>query len=65
MAKKDKTKDVLIKTTAVNKNFNYQKNAVTLGFTLRIDNSSELRDFKACMQEAIKDIDELLKEMKN
>jgi len=34
-------------------------------FNLPIDTSSELTSFKSCLEEAIKDINEILKGMKN
>lgn len=58
-------KSVLQKFVVERKEFSYQKDTASLKFTLRVDNSSELRDFRDCMIEAIKDIDELLKGMKN
>ena len=45
--------------------FSYNKNGTNLSFTLRVDNSSELKSFKVCLEEAIKDIEEILKGMKN
>ena len=62
MANKD---DLLIKSVISKKDFSYQKGECSLGFTLKVDNSSELRDFRFCLEQAIKDIDEILEGMKN
>lgn len=59
------SKNILTKSLVTRKEFSYIKDKVELKFTLRIDNSSELRPFKECLQEAIKDIDEILEGMKN
>lgn len=58
-------KNLLIKSVISRKEFSYSKKGCNLNFNLRIDNSSELKAFKDCMTEAIKDIDEILKGMKN
>lgn len=58
-------KSLLQKTVIERKEFSYQKDTASLRFTLRVDNSSEIRDFRECMLEAIKDMDETLKGMKN
>ncbi len=58
-------KDILTKSIIGRKDFSYSKKGCNLRFNLRIDNSSELRPFKSCMEEAIKDIDEILEGMKN
>lgn len=58
-------KSVLSKTVIERKEFAYQKDTASLKFTLRVDNSSEIRDFRECMIEAVKDLDEILKGMKN
>lgn len=44
--------------------FSYRKGATTLDFTLGLD-GNELMDFKECLEEAIKDIDEIQREGKN
>lgn len=59
------SKNILTKSLVTRKEFSYIKDKVELKFTLRIDNSSELRPFKECLQEAIKDIDEILEGIKN
>ena len=41
--------------------FDYSKGISTLNFVLNIDKKN-LKDFKECLLEAIKDIDELLEE---
>lgn len=58
-------KDLITKNIINRKEFNYSKKGVNLSFTLRIDNSSELRPFKECMEEAVKDLDEIIKSLKN
>lgn len=55
----------LIKSLISRKEFTYSKKGVSLNFNLRTDNSSELKAFKDCLLEALKDIDEILKGMKN
>lgn len=59
------SKNILTKSLVTRKEFSYIKDKVELKFTLRIDNSSELRPFKECLQEATKDIDEILEGIKN
>ena len=45
-----------------NKNFAFSKEKVKLNFTLRIDITSELQDFKELLEQAIIDVDkELIK----
>ena len=58
-------KNLLQKSISLKRTFNYKKGECTLNFELKVDNSSELRNFKSCLEEAIKDIDETLKGMKN
>jgi hypothetical protein len=58
-------KDSLTKLIIDRKDFSYIKGPSSLKFNLRIDNSSELKPFKSCLEEAIKDIDEILKGMRN
>lgn len=58
-------KDILKKTIVTRKDFSYEHKGVSLKFNLPIDNSSELNKFRSCLSEAIKDIDEILKGMKN
>ena len=58
-------KNTLTKSLISRKEFTYTKNKVNLTFTLRVDNSSELKPFKSCLEAAVKDIDEILKGMKN
>lgn len=59
------SKKFLVKNIISKKEFSFSKGNCTLSFTLRVDNSSELKDFKSCLEEAIKDIEEILKGMKN
>lgn len=54
-----------IKDITPKKEFRYEKDEITLSFTLRVDNSSELRSFKSLLEEAIKDINSIVKGMKN
>ncbi len=55
----------LIKSLIRRQEFSYSQKGTNLNFSLRIDNSSELKNFKDCLGEAIKDIDIILKGMKN
>ena len=57
--------DIFTKSIITRKEFSYSKKGTNLNFNLRVDNSSELKAFKDCMIEAIRDIDELLKGRKN
>jgi hypothetical protein len=59
------TKTILTKTIITRKDFSYEQKGVTLKFNLPIDNSSELKSFKSCLEEAIQDIDKILEGMKN
>ena len=58
-------KPTMEKSSVTKRDFDYRLNGVTLAFTLRIDNSSELRSFKTCMEQAIVDLDEIIKTLKN
>lgn len=58
-------KDSLVKIIIDRKDFSYEQKGVQLKFNLRVDNSSDLKSFRLCLEEAIKDIDEILKGMKN
>ena len=55
----------LIKSLIKRQEFSYSKNDVNLKFTLRIDNSSELRLFLDCLESAKQDIEDILKGMNN
>ena len=55
----------LSKNIIERKEFNYKKNNTSLNFNLRVDNSSELKDFKLCLEEALKDVGLILKTIKN
>lgn len=61
MAKKYTLEKIII----ARKEFSYTQAGVTLKFNLRVDNSSELKNFQSCLAEAQKDIDEILEGMKN
>lgn len=58
-------KNSLIKLIIDRKDFSYSQKGVSLKFNLRVDNSSELKNFRSCLEEAIKDIDSILEGMKN
>ena len=58
-------KDSITKIIVDRKDFSYAQKGASLKFNLRVDNSSELRPFKSCLEEAIKDIDKILEGMKN
>ena len=58
-------KNSLIKLIIDRKDFSYSQKGVSLKFNLRVDNSSELKNFRLCLEEAIKDIDEIVKGMRN
>lgn len=57
--------DTLTKSIISRKEFSYSVKGVSLNFTLRLDNSSELKPFQALLQEALKDITGILEGMKN
>lgn len=56
---------LLEKHLVTEKTFSYQKEGVSLKFTLEVDNSSQLRKFKDLLEVALTDIDEELEGMKN
>lgn len=58
-------KDLITKSIVSRQEFIYSKKGVKLSFTLRTDNSSELRPFKECMEEAIIDLEKIIKGLKN
>ena len=52
----------IVKREKVDKRqFSYSKNKVNLGFTLRTDVKSELKDFRDLLEKAIEDINKELK----
>jgi len=51
----------LTKDLKTNKAFAYSKDGVNLSFTLNIDDKKQMENFKACLEEAIKDINISLK----
>lgn len=55
----------LDKKIVTKKEFSYTKGNCNLGFTLKVDTESELKDFRLCLEEGIKDIDEILKGSEN
>lgn len=52
----------LQKTLTLKKDFSYTKGECTLNFTLELD-SKKVRDFRECLAEALKDIDEILEQL--
>ncbi len=50
-------KKTIIKDHTENKSFNFSKGNVSLNFTLRTDNKSQLQDFKELLEQAIIDVD--------
>jgi len=55
------TKNGKVKRQSIErKEFNFSKNSVKLSFVLRVDEKSELVDFRECLLEATKDVDKLL-----
>lgn len=59
------TKNIFMKIIVTRKDFFYARKGVNLKFNLRVDNSSELKSFRSCLEEGIKDIDKILEGMKN
>ena len=55
-------KNTIQKETSTRRAFSYMKNKCNLSFTLRTDIKQELLDFKEILSEAIKDIEEQLKQ---
>lgn len=52
------------KTLSTTKTFKYAQGAISLSFTINIDNKEELKSFRKCLQEALKDTEvELNKEI--
>ena len=58
-------KDILAKNLVTRKEFSYSYKGVSLSFSLRVDNSSELKHFKTLLEESTKDIEEILRGIKN
>lgn len=54
-------KNIVKRETVDTRQFSYSKNKVNLGFTLRIDTKTELKDFKDLLLKAIEDIEIELK----
>ena len=50
------------KSLITKKDFGYSHGLCTLNFTLKIDDKTELNSFRKCLIEALKDIEEELKE---
>lgn len=49
------------KNLVTKRDFNYTHGECKLGFTLAIDNKTELQGFRKCLVEALKDVEEELK----
>lgn len=60
-----KTKSELQKNITTTKSFSYIKDDTNLSFSLNVDNSSQVRKFKSLLEEAIRDLDQELNNMKN
>lgn len=54
-------KNIVKRKTVDTRQFSYSKNKVNLGFTLRTDVKSELKDFRDLLEKAIEDINKELK----
>lgn len=42
------------------RNFSYSKGEVSLNFSLNMDGKKQVSDFKECLEEALKDLNEIL-----
>lgn len=60
-----KTKDTVSKTTNISKQFTYAKGDVSFSFSLLIEDDRQPRAFLKCLEEATKDVQELVDELKN
>ncbi len=54
-------KDIVRKSSELRKTFSYDKGAVHLDFTLRIDTKQELKDFKEILLRAVEEVEEEIK----
>lgn len=61
MAKKEE----VVKTSVQRKEFSYSFGGTTLSFTLRVDNTSELRPFLKLLQIAVVEITAEIEKLKN
>ncbi len=61
MAKKSEMQ----KSEVSRKEFGFTKDGVQLNFTLRVDNTSELRPFKECLSAALESVDQEIAKLKN
>lgn len=63
----NKKKEIIQKIIKSQRVFNYSNSVplVSLSFTLSTENSSELRAFLSLLQEATKDVEQAISEMKN
>ena len=59
----NKSNQPIVKNNIDRKEFNYSKGACNLNFTLRTDVKTELKDFRECLLEGVKDIDECLSKL--
>ena len=62
MAKKP---EVIVKNSIQRKDFSYTLNETNLNFSLRVDNTSELRPFLRLLQTAVEEVEEEIKKLKN
>lgn len=53
-------KTALVKTNTTIKTFQYSKGTVSLSFNLNLDEKKGVRDFKALLEQALKDVNEVL-----
>lgn len=58
-------KEITTKEITTSKQFSYSKKDISLDFNLKVDNSSELRDFRDILTQALKDVNEEIDKMKN
>ena len=61
MAKKEEMKKDIVQKS----DFRYSAKGVNLSFTLRTDNTSELRPFKELLVAAIADVNEIINKLPN
>jgi hypothetical protein len=60
MTKLFSLKNIVVRNLVTRREFKYSKNNCNLNFTLDIDKKDEIKDFRQCLVEAMKDMDELL-----
>lgn len=57
--------ETVVSESVTRKEFKYSKGGVSLNFSLRVDNSSELRPFRELLEKALVDVINQVSEMKN